>query len=471
MTLSARMDPEVNIQNHRLARLAILLITSWALCLVAIILILSTFLRPIADDYVLGEAAGAGIVPAIVGWWSTWSGDLSLVIANTVLVGLPLQHLPWSVATAIPFVLSGLLVAGFGTWLAVASSIGIGKQVRPLWRLVLFVVAFVLWWAYWWVNFAVSGGAAYSSFLARGITFWQNLNSQYVITVTALAWAWLWLETRAGNNRVLLGAGSLLWGILAGMCGPVFAMSVASTLVFVLIFRIVQSGHVQRAWLWITGALGVILGAAVSHFSPGTQSRAQLVTPRSRDTGFVSAILNVTDDSVMDWWSGIFNPGSLVVLLIVGVVVCLTVRLGASFQANRAAILSVAFLSFALLVNVVNRLSELFTYEAWWHVITARTFTWFGLCMMGVWLGTTLSSRVRGPLLTPLLILGGFLGVLLTTSGIDMMADEVLTRVKLWEIGPAPLEGMSDIEEGGGWTSSWLALRESRGGPARGLGD
>jgi hypothetical protein len=183
-------------------------------------------------------------------------------------------------------------------------------------------------------------------------------------------------------------------------------------------------------------------------------------------------MLHVLDNAVTDWWFGIWNPGSIAVVLLMTVITCLFGIAGTAANMVRCATLTLSFLGFALLASLVTRASELFSYEAWWHVSTARTITWFGVCMFGVTVGAVLLRYLKSsPVLVPLVLTCGLVGILLTTSALQNMGDEVLVRARIWEVGPAPLEGMGDIESGSGWYGSWLSLREARGGPDRGFSE
>ena len=92
-------------------------ISGVAVSMVAFVIWTSRLLRPLADDYEIAVAANAGLIGSITGFWQSWSGAVTSTLSLTLFVGLPLRHLPWSVASAIPFLSSAILMAAVGIWL------------------------------------------------------------------------------------------------------------------------------------------------------------------------------------------------------------------------------------------------------------------------------------------------------------------------------------------------------------------
>jgi len=71
---------------------------------VAVTVWVSGRLRPIQDDYWHGNVVGEhGVFGGVLFWWETWAGYVSSCFVAAVLVGWPLVHLPWWIASGVTF--------------------------------------------------------------------------------------------------------------------------------------------------------------------------------------------------------------------------------------------------------------------------------------------------------------------------------------------------------------------------------
>ena len=67
-------------------------------------------LRPVGYDYAIAVTASKGLFGGTLDYWEIWSGDVTQVFSNILLVGTPLVHAPWSLASAVPFAAAALAV-------------------------------------------------------------------------------------------------------------------------------------------------------------------------------------------------------------------------------------------------------------------------------------------------------------------------------------------------------------------------
>ncbi len=454
-----------------------LTVATWALAAAALLMIAfvvwhSRALRPIADDYTIAASARDGLFAGLWQWWQTWSGDATAMFANVLLVGLPLQHLPWALASAVPFLVSALVMAGSIAWITTRSSPAGRRQPVKEVLLVLIPVLIVLWWAFWWSPVVTETGDSSASVLAQGITFWQNLNAAYVVTAASLVSAWVFLESRSSRDRAWLLGGYLVVGIAAGMNGPVFALSaliILPVLACACLLRGRNPGR-RRAIQWLLAEAGITLGAAAAHVAPGTQIRAELLPHPAVDLNLAMYFLRLPPSALRDWWNAVISPGTVLIFLVLGALAYLMTLRGRSYDPVRLTAYGAALLGFSLVLSLVNRASEVFAYVGWWHVLSARTVSWMGICCLAIALGTIGARRGRQSLLLPVSVFAAFAALILVGASLIGMTDAIATRLPRWEVGPAPVEGISDIEsDGNRFRTAWLELRETRGGPSRGI--
>lgn len=451
--------------------ISLLALAGWALLMTALVTLMARNLRPIADDYSLGTSAKDGLILGVWHWLQTWSGDITTNFANVLFVGIPLQRLPWSVASAVPFMLSALAAAGIASWLITTTS-----SVRCTWPRILGIVLPVVacsWWGYWWVAASFSTADVDTQSLARGITFWQNLNSAYVLTTLAIVWAWCFLETRAPGAGRWRWLAYLVLGVMAGTNGPVFAVA-AAAMIPLIAWSVLLSGETPsrpRLINWALLELGILAGAALAHFAPGTQLRSSQV-PNTAGIGLdlVRSLTHVPQQALDDWWRSLANPGALIVVVTIGSASLLMSRLGMPLSTSMLSRSTFGLLGFSLVLALANRTSEQFAYEGWWHLTPVRTTAWLGCCCLGAYLGARLASLEACSLSIPIAVFASLIAMLVISAALFKMNDEVVGRVLVWDAGPAPVEGISDTEDPSGWKrAAWTAFIDSRGGgPRRG---
>ena len=433
----------------------------------------SRLLRPIADDYCLAAEAGDGLIPGIVSWWSNWSGDLTMVTSNTVLVGLPLIHFPWFVASALPFLLTVATATSLGIYVTLHSlRLVAGRQRGLKVALAISPILAIVWWSYWWAPALLAPDSADNYPLALGITVWQNLNAQYVVTSFLLIGGWLWIESRPNLAMPWRPMAYALLGLGTGFNGPVFAVS---ALIMVLSLAALSalrgiSTLRERGPYWGLAVVVAGVSAGISHFSPGSQNRkGQLADP---DLNFDLIYLLVTEaipSGISSWWFAVFNSGALIVLVVSAFVGVALASQG--IRPERDSLFSIGFglLGFSMIMFILNGLSEYFSYHAWWHLTAPRSVTWISLIAIGVALGNLASNYPQLYTALPIIFSAAIAALLLTLSANAVMVSTMQSRWWMWERGPAPMSDIiGDIEDPEGFQyACWRELTIERTAPSR----
>lgn len=430
-------------------------------------------LRPANDDYGLAHSVNGGPIVSAWLWWNTWTGDLTTTLSNLLFVGLPVRHLPWSFASALTFGLAAASVVGVLWWITFFGSKS-HLRASPVIRLTAYMtpVSLIAWWGFWWVTASFSGDGTTPDLIAVGVTMWQNLNAAKVIVPSLLVLAWLALETRQTNSGLPVMAGYLLIGIAAGLAGPVFAASAVIMIGTIAVGSWLRAGTAvtNRAALWLLAAIGTVCGALASHFSPGSQARKlTLQNPEINADLFFRLVTEGIPGGVQDWWIAISSPGAITVVVVFVGTSLLMVLQGWSPRVSYLIDLGLGLLGFSLIMSLMNRLSEFFSYEAYWHLIAPQTMTWLALATLALCLGARLARLGVRAVTTPVTVLTTLAGIVLIAASLANLGSEVQARYVQWEIGPAPWAGaISDIEVP--WIrEGWKRLMLVRDGPDRGV--
>ena len=414
------------------------------------------WLRPAADDYCFAWIVGAhGIVGSVVDSWTTLNGYITSIFLASMWVGWPLAHLPFSLASAVPF-LAAALSMGIAVYCLVSHFMKFGH-----WHRVVIPVGIAfLWWVFLWASDAFNGIVIQlSSFsvretllLTKGLTHWQALNGVYVVQLgmmlVSLSIALHYCPPKSAYRLVCL----MILGLLIGMMGPTLAFSIIVFLGAHLLYAYLQP---KRDFIFskfeLLGLNFSILGSfLVSQFlSPGNQKRQALI-----DNHFDLSIMNLLDlvdtafrFSIKFWVSSYFSLGSIIIFLLVA---GLTYLYSPFFLRNKKQeIFSIGFIfaTFALLQIFVNRSAEFFAYQGYWHFISAIACIFISLIFFGISAGKFL-IEVDQQKKSRLVI--GFIVVitcLMGTSSNVAMIKSMYERQSRWSGGPAPSEGIADIEE------------------------
>ena len=428
-------------------------------------------LRPIADDYGSADAMiSGGFVNYITSNYMNFSGELSRVISDAVLVGFPVSYANWNLASSLTFTFATAAVL-FA--FAVLMRIGMPTETGTLFIWVALPTAALGWWAYWWAPAGLGTREGVRS-LPEAITHWQIINSSYVFLVSLSIGIWFWgAVARHKQYKLALGV-SAASALLVGLSGPSLGLSAFATLAILLGLNLLSSAspntRPSRGSL-IASLGGVGLGLVISQTSPGTRERAAyLMNSEGAVPRTPGNLLSWTvPTGFLEWFNGIWNVGALVIL---GLTVTLGFMLARLRQLQSQPLLSVALavMGFSFVYAVLNRLAEAFSYVTFWHQIGFRTVQALGLFTLGLALGAWLSRfKVRSVSIG----IGAALAIFVVwaVSAERLMVGSINDRYATWNIGAAPLEGMPDIENSDTWVyRSWLVLAEFRGdAPDRGV--
>lgn len=413
-----------------------------AVIFTGIVLWFSRGLRPIADDYSIGVFATRGFFGGITEWLMLYSGDIVAIATNILIVGLPLAHFPWSLASAAPFIVTSLSV------LAPLMVMMIVSRQRTTLKIIFFLpVLFVSYWGYWWIS-AQSSFYPYSVPEALSATLWQNVNASYVITLGILTTLWLTLELTPISRVFRL----FLWGILgllAGFTGPVIA---ASTVAMSLLLLTIRS-RARGSWRsdvsggYVTAALAATLGAVASYYSPGTQARLKFFPEPVAGSEFGWSLATQIGSALTIWGQGVFTPGTMTILALTAAVTYCATRLGFSDFSEKVGIqIGLSFAMASLVLAVVTRAAEAFAYPGYWHILPARVTWWWAIVVLGATAGVWLAHQCLSSWTSSVIEIVGIGALLATTFGLTGMANTVAARAVDWENGSAPVFPIYDRE-------------------------
>jgi hypothetical protein len=407
-------------------------------------LLLSVNIRPIADDYCAASGSISGVLAYMNNLTLTWSGDYTQVLFNGVLVAFPLSSLPMyflGLLTLFIFVLLLLSILYIlNKNFAVSNSKFSSFAIQS--ALVLSV-----WNIYWALPAALSRQNGYGRLLDAkesfsGVFGWPTVIVQYLTVPIFLVLIGL-LCTR--NSKI--GYLALInIGLIIGTSGYALALAILLSSSLFLLFRNTQFGLSKT----LTLNSGIFLGAMFSYFSLGAQLRSDSLALSLQDHS-VKSVTRWFILSFLEFTTSIFNVGIFFVVLI-GFLISRFVYQFFYFKvmSNNLETLFKFSSTFLLVYFAVISVSEFFTYNAFWHLITFRSLLFFYFFFTGVYLGNRfggIASYLPNNLATVVaccLLLSGLFAVYDTNASI-------IERRIAWHMGPAALPGISDISPEGSW--------------------
>jgi len=462
------------LTNVTLARAALVLVSLVSSVVAGLIVVAARFLRPIADDYCLAFVADQGVIGGINHWFQTWSGSLTQVTLNNVIVGLPGRHAPWELVSAVPFILTTFVVSAVAVQLVGGIRLLKGS-ILGAWA--LSSVCVCLWWSSWWLPVILSGGQTSRS-RAVAITVWQNINSAYVLLVALSIALWLIAIRESSNKSVSrrfpFGVYLAGLGIWTGFADAPFALSTIAVIGIVIVLAGPESTVRRQLWPWpyILFVTAVILSSAVSLNSPGTRSRtAGFAEIRPLETIDAPSLLAwMVPSGLKDWAvtslsSGVLFAGFGAVLL--GILLNLS---SVQLPSQRWLFGIAASLGlFSLVYGLASQAAQAFAYSAFWHQIgpgTAAFFAWF---VGGIAVGDKFSSAQPKRVVLATVAIIAAIALTLSWFSISAMRQEIWNRFPLWVAGAAPTDGIGDIESD--WVNEcWVSLGQVRETPYRSPG-
>ena len=436
-------------------------------------------LRPSADDYGFGLiVARHGICAGLGRWWMEWTGYLFPYFLNNLLVGWPMAHLPFALASSLPFVLTAL-----GMGLGVTAVLR-GPAPRPLIRAGWPLLGVCFWLVFLWGSGAAGETDDGVMLMGRGLTHWQTLNGSYISQFAIMLIAGLWVWRHATRRRSFTLALAILLGLLAGFSSSALSLSLfvwfSGTLGVALLRRFLarrragstRSKRTERTGHRVTFLAALMLAAYVAHaWSPGQARRAEILQPTAINFT-VSQTLDYARFTVpyaVGYWGRTFvNTGAVVVLL-------------ASFAAGYAAAAEPhinrrrfragwRLASFALLHALVTRSAEFLTFRGYWHFVTPYAAAFVATVCFGVAAGgwarrhPGVPARAARAAAVTASVLAAAAAIWIVSFG----AREIETREQAWRHGAASMEGVLDLDQpSGSELKYWRQLGQYRDLPER----
>ncbi len=454
----------------RVVALAIAL-AAWTIVL--LVAVLATRLRPLADDYCHGAYASLGYVESIAHWYTTWIGDLFQLAVTSLLVGQPLAHLPFGLASALPF----LATAGVVTLSAVACVMITSVGARGDRLLVVALITPVLalaWWGFWWIPASLDMSETGSPWLnAAATSDWQTVNVQYSLVPALLVALVVLVQLRGPRSLGLSIAAFGGIGLASGLGGLVFGFAALAFVPVLLLARLVHRRSLSKRSVIESAAFAIlcIVGLAVAFLAPGARLRSGYLEgtrPLGADVTFIELFGWTLPTAIRDWIELLFGAGT-VVAFVVGVAIALaSTRLGVPAKSGMLAAVGSAMLAFSLVVTVVSRAADGLTYEGFWHEILPRSIIFLAAVVLGSAGGALLGSwpavgRARVAQMAVLTI-SALAGVAVLGSLLSLQ-DHVESRATQWAVGAAPSSSL-DLETD--WVQKcWDKIAEFRTVPIR----
>lgn len=423
----------------------------------------SRHLRPSADDYCTGFIAQYGLIGAPLHMWSTWSGYFFTMFIENITNGVPLLYLPWSISSSISFILSAI---GMG----ITTVILIPTQQRNL-KSAIFVALLMafLWWTYVWIPVAFLRSGVD---LANGLTHWQTLTSGYMLTTQMLLclWALLWQASKKSFPPFLIVILFTLLGLFFGFSSE--PVNLAAISVFglylvrwVLFYRKQTISKVQMYWLMF--GISTIIAVALAHLSPGNLVRTALIKP---DFSFsIERVLYLISWTFpygfKRWLSSYFDLQGLITFAIVFLIHSLSKSSISAAAQSTYLIRGLQLSGFGLLLFLIARFGQAFSYEGYWHFVSGTVLTVLSIYFIAVYAASTLAPRLNQVSKVAMAIVL-LLSLLMATFANYKMVQSIQSRAILWSQGKAPLAGITDIETE--WVNNcWLNLQLLRGDKRR----
>lgn len=432
------------ISDKTISKSKFIVLGCWILIVIVFfaILINARHLRPAADDYCTGFIAQYGVFGAPAHMWSTWSGYFFTMFIENITNGLPLLHLPWSISSAIPFILSAVGL-GFTAYILLPKS---SENLNPVFLIPLLAV---LWWAFIWIPVAFFG---VRNELANGLTHWQTLTSGYMLTTEILLCicAYLWRLSNHIDYAFLVSIIFLISGLLFGFTSEPFNLAAIAVFGLYILHRIFfkrASAITKKQIYWIVFGLSIIVGFIFAHLSPGNLARTALIKP---DLSFSLDRMEflffwTIPYAVQRWLSAYFAFQGIIVFIIVFSLQFFSVRKLSDLEQHQYLLRGMQLSSFGLLLFMIARFGEAFSYEGYWHFVTPLLVSMLSIYFFA----TYVANKVR--FLTSKWINRVILVSLLISLSVALKADflmmqSIQMRAIAWSQGQAPLSGISDIE-------------------------
>ena len=418
----------------------------------------SILLRPVSDDYWFGASATAGFLGGFLDFYSNESGGVIGIALLILLVGLPLAYLPFSIASALPFLLAAVSVSA-----AAVSLVRSNVRLNVRRSTVLAASFFVLWLAHMWVGVVLTRETRHQK-VAEFLLHWQTTNVGYIMVPAIFIIIYIFWEKPTRLNLAKRLTLSFALGLASGLSGLTFAASIIIFFAFIGLFRIRHSRN--RGLDYFSWAFGSALGIVADFLSPGTRNRSN-----SYRDGWGAAIRELFEETprgLTKWLEySVSAPGFFV--LVFGIVIgllFLDTRNSSSWHRPlfRHA---VGLLIFSLILSLVSTAASVFVYEASWHTLTPRLFLFLSLVLFGIGVGSLLGKTLRSKRIDyfvkqSLFAVSFILTIGLTFSSVHEALTSMHNRQIVWDSGESSKIGGAEDRESPRIASFWEILEEFR---------
>lgn len=432
------------------------------------ILVQSTRLRPISDDYCLGASAVDGPFHSLIFWLTNWSGSPFSSLTQALLTSWPLAGLPLGISSSISFVAAGIAVGLVTAYLLQA------RWAHAPFKTSLLVISVTTGW---FVSFRVGqvlelragddpiGNRSWV--VAEILTHWQTVNSGYVTasSFAMLLLGWSFMSPRLKSHRsryIAIGLASLA----VGWTSYVFAAAIAGAFLLVSFgIRLREASPLMRSLAF--SAVGILSGVATSFLFPGARARTDANVGSSIDL-LLEGLRN-TPSGLGEWVSDVASAPTLFAFLLGIVVASLGLANRPSELSSPPQWVSGFLLLASLLSYILNELVAALIYGGLWHTVPGRLMIFVAALLLGVFLVRIIKSRdsitsevARVVSVLQTLIVVGVLA--LTVVGAVVLGASIGSRQVVWEQGPAEIRGLTfmDDREAEWVRECWDNLEEAR---------
>jgi hypothetical protein len=415
--------------------------------IIILMIVLSTRkLRPISDDYCLASAAGKGVFPALRDYFLNWSGDLASIFYSVLFTGWPIINFPWSLGSSISFILSSMLVSCMMLYV-IYESFKISLKINYKVAFFLIIFFFNSWWASWWVTNSLGVKVESLNFLAHSVTFWQNINSGYVMP-TILSVLSLFSLKYINNRALLLSA--LILGLIVGISGIVVGITFLIFGIILTIALLFMRNYRMRLehYGYSIFTLGVLLGVLISYLSPGTRRRRAIDGSDFTITDLKSQkiISNILNDSIQEYTLTLFTLNNFFIFILTFTIFNL---LRTEFQKLNIDLIKFRVTQIILLIviySIANNSAELFNYPAIWHTVPLYIFNYLIIIYLSMYLFDFVVKKSFLPFYKSILVVT-FILQLVTLFSITFMINKIEERYAAWNKGSAAIAGIGDLFE------------------------
>jgi hypothetical protein len=477
---------------RRLPQILLATLTGWAVGVALIIAFFALRIRPIGDDYCQGSWAAQGLLNGVAAVYLSIAGDVTQMISNILVAGIPLVYLPWPLVS-----FSAFLIAWFSVMGAVVLIIKIFGRVKTKALLILAPIILVSWWSFWWSRASIGTGpvrndlrggttlddatvweiwSGVTRLTAQWLTHSMNIQAAYVVVGSLAVALFAFVSNGKAFRPVWRTTLAIIAGLAIGFSGPVLAASFAVTGMVLSIFPKQDPARLERRWHFVLFFAVTGFAAVVSNLSPGTRARSAVVAEMQDDLGVthfelselfprsIELVAWVFPRFLLEWAVAWGHIGTVIVIFLLAAAAFLLVKAGLTMDWVQLRNAGAVLIFMSLVASFFNRVADGFAYPGVWHQIWATSLVFFGSCILGLALGAKLASV---ELADTLKVFGGIsliLAVLAASWSLSVMTNQIDSRLEMWETGPAPLPKMPDIEER---DRCWKALSELRDVPPR----